>query len=121
TAAPGWLIGAGYTWNVNRAALGGELSGFTPRHLGKFWTSKRLPGSLNRWTVSGGFHVQSGIFNEGSYCPVANCRTGIWTYRADTSWYKFADLRTSYQIDPNWQAALSVNNVFDRDYPDTLG
>ena len=30
------------------------------------------------------------------------------------------DLRGSYQIQPHWQAALTVSNVFDRVYYQTL-
>jgi outer membrane receptor for ferric coprogen and ferric-rhodotorulic acid len=97
------------------------LPGSTPKHLIKVWTSKRLPGSLDRWTVSGNLHVQSRTSHDGAYCPAVNCKTGVWTYRAMTGWYRFADVRASYQIDANWQAALSVNNIFDGYYPETLG
>jgi outer membrane receptor for ferric coprogen and ferric-rhodotorulic acid len=35
--------------------------------------------------------------------------------------YAVADLRTSYQIQPHWQAALTVSNVFDRIYYQSIG
>jgi outer-membrane receptor for ferric coprogen and ferric-rhodotorulic acid len=31
------------------------------------------------------------------------------------------NLRAGYQIDAHWRAALSVNNVFDRIYYQTIG
>jgi hypothetical protein len=66
--APGWLLGAGYTLNVNHSLLGGELSKETPRHLLKLWTSRQLPGRLQRWSVGGSVHAQSRNTRDGAYC-----------------------------------------------------
>jgi outer membrane receptor for ferric coprogen and ferric-rhodotorulic acid len=32
-----------------------------------------------------------------------------------------AELRFAYEFNPHWRAALSVNNVFDRVYYQTIG
>src|SRR5262249_51123434 len=72
----GWEMGAGYTFNNNvRRSMGGRfdnfaLSGQTPRHLFKLWTSHRLPGAWSRWTVGGSLQAQSTNYQYGAYiCP----------------------------------------------------
>jgi outer-membrane receptor for ferric coprogen and ferric-rhodotorulic acid len=35
--------------------------------------------------------------------------------------YVVADARASCQIDANWRTALTINNVFDRSYYETIG
>jgi outer-membrane receptor for ferric coprogen and ferric-rhodotorulic acid len=119
---PDWLIAAGYTLNINQAAAGGELSSETPRHLLKLWTSKGLPGRLNRWTIGGTLHVQSSVWQElpcnvdiYEYCPA-----GPQPVIPVQGPYAVLDLRGSYQIQSHWQAALTVSNVFDRVYYQTL-
>jgi outer-membrane receptor for ferric coprogen and ferric-rhodotorulic acid len=119
---PGWLLAAGYTFNANHAAAGGALSSITPRHLLKLWTSKSLPGYLYRWSVGGSLRVQSSQWQEFP-CPVtlSACPAGSLPVRSVQGTYAVADLRASYQIHPRWQAALTVSNVFDRIYYQTLG
>jgi outer membrane receptor for ferric coprogen and ferric-rhodotorulic acid len=46
--------------------------------------------------------------------PEQNIRTFQGSFAA-------ADLRADYRIDAHWRAALSVNNVFDRVYYQTIG
>jgi outer membrane receptor for ferric coprogen and ferric-rhodotorulic acid len=119
---PDWLIAAGYTLNVNQAAAGGELSSETPRHLLKLWTSKGLPGRLNHWTVGGTLHAQSSVWQELP-CNVdifAYCPSGPQPVIPVQGPYAVLDLRGSYQIQTHWQAALTVSNVFDRVYYQTL-
>lgn len=121
--APGWLIGAGYTFDINRTESGGDLSTVTPRHLVKVWTSNQLPGDWRRWTVGGSLHAQSPNFYSGEYCaqsPVEpTCK--IVNFRDIQQFYAVIDLRLSYEITPHWRAALSVNNVFDRVYYEAIG
>jgi outer membrane receptor for ferric coprogen and ferric-rhodotorulic acid len=117
--APGWLVETGYTYNVNEAAAGGGLSTVTPLHLLKLWTSTRLPGDFNRWTVGGGLHAQTKTTTGGSYCPPgAGSCVG---FNVVQSPYVVVDLRTGFQLDPSWQVALSVNNVLDKDYYESIG
>jgi outer-membrane receptor for ferric coprogen and ferric-rhodotorulic acid len=123
--APGWLIGTGYTFDVNHALDGGELSSATPRHLFKLWTSWQLPGELQRWTIGGSVQAQSSNFEAGYLCAhlnsFGNCLVSQQYFREVQGSYAVIDLRAGYQIDPHWRAALSVNNVFDRIYYQTIG
>jgi outer membrane receptor for ferric coprogen and ferric-rhodotorulic acid len=123
---PGWLIGTGYTYNINRAGRGPELSSATPRHLFKLWTSTELPGVANRFTVGGSVHAQSSNFVAGVHCPqrnaVGSCIPGhIEPFRSEQGFFVVVDLRAGYDIGSRWRAALSLNNVFDRVYYETIG
>ena len=123
--APGWLIGTGYTFDVNHALAGGELSSATPRHLFKLWSSRQLPGELQRWTIGGSVQAQSSNFEAGSLCAqldsFGNCLVSQQYFREVQGSFAVIDLRAGYQIDPHWRVALSVNNVFDRIYYQTIG
>lgn len=121
--APDWLLAAGYTLNTNQAAAGGELSSVTPRHLFKLWTSKGLAGPLNRWTVGGTLRAQSSQWQQFP-CPLnefEGCPAGSPPVHSVQGPYIVADLRAGFQIQPHWQAALTVSNVFDRVYFQTIG
>jgi outer membrane receptor for ferric coprogen and ferric-rhodotorulic acid len=121
----GWLIGAGYTFNYNEAAWGGTLSRATPRHQLKLWTSKQLPGAFDRWTVGGSLQAQSSTSSSGTLCaqPLVGslCFGDFVPVEATQDAYAVVDVRLGFQIDPNWQAALTVGNVFDEIYYQTLG
>jgi TonB-dependent siderophore receptor len=123
---PGWLIGGGYTFNQSESAAGGALSIQTPRHLLKLWTSRQLPGLLDRWTVGGSLHAQSSTSSSGSfYCPqpirTFSCAVDPVPVHATQDGYAVVDLRVGFQVNPNWHAALTVGNVFDEIYYQTLG
>jgi len=122
--APGWLIAAGYTFNINRGLKGDDLSGATPRHLLKLWSSWQLPAGLERWTIGGSVQGQSSNFADGNIClqmDLGNCLGPQQSTRAVQGSFVVIDLRAAYQIDSHWRAALSVNNVFDRVYYQTIG
>jgi outer-membrane receptor for ferric coprogen and ferric-rhodotorulic acid len=123
--APGWLIGAGYTFNINHALDGGDLSSATPRHLLKLWSSRELPGELARWTIGGSVQAQSRNFADGIVCAqvdsFGNCLGSQHLFREVQGSFAVVNLRAGYQIDAHWRAALSVNNVFDRIYYQTIG
>jgi outer-membrane receptor for ferric coprogen and ferric-rhodotorulic acid len=122
---PGWLIGAGYTFNTNVSAAGGELSSSTPRHLLKLWTSAQLPGRLSRLTVGGNVHAQSSNSRSGTYCPQTDafgfCTAAEQSFEAKQDPYVVVSLRAGLEIDTHWRAALTVNNVFDEVYYETIG
>ena len=123
--ARGWLIGTGYTFNLNHALAGGELSSATPRHLFKLWSSWQLPGDFQRWTIGGSVQAQSSNFEAGSLCAqlnsFGNCLVSQQYFREVQGSFALIDFRAGYQIDPHWRAAVSVNNVFDRVYYQTIG
>ena len=123
--APGWLIGTGYTFNINHALDGGELSSATPRHLLKLWSSWQLPGESQRWTIGGSVQAQSSNFAAGFICgqldSFGNCLMSRQSFREVQGSFAVINLRAGHQIDAHWRAALSVNNVFDRIYYQTIG
>jgi outer membrane receptor for ferric coprogen and ferric-rhodotorulic acid len=113
---PGWLISAGYTFNIGREADGTPLSSATPRHLLKLWSSKPLPGDLRRWTVGGELQAQSANSRSGIYClDVTFCQTQGY-FKTEQHAYALVNLRVGYQITRRWSAALSLNNVLDKVY-----
>jgi outer-membrane receptor for ferric coprogen and ferric-rhodotorulic acid len=121
---PGWLIGTGYTFNINRNLDGGDLSSATPRHLLKLWSSRELPGELARWTVGGSVQAQSSNSSDGLLCAQqgqVGCFGSQQTTRDVQCPFVVINLRAGYQIDAHWRAALSVNNVFDQIYYQTIG
>jgi len=123
--APGWLIGTGYTFNINHAFDGGDLSSATPRHLLKLWSSRQLPEELQRWTIGGSVQAQSGNFAAGLICAqltsLGNCVGPSQSIREVQGSFAVINLRAGYQIDAHWRAALSINNAFDRIYYQTIG
>jgi outer membrane receptor for ferric coprogen and ferric-rhodotorulic acid len=122
--AAGWLIGAGYTFNTNHNLDGGDLSSETPRHLLKLWSSKQLPGELAHWTIGGSVQAQSSNSADGFLCGVqgqVGCLGSQLSTRDVQGSFAVINLRAGYQIDAHWGAALSVNNVFDRIYYQTIG
>jgi len=122
--APGWLIGAGYTFNINRDESVGDLAPATPRHLVKLWMSEQLPGRWRRWTVGGTLQAQSSNYFP-EYACLQNYQVGYCQqyapFKETQGSYAVVNLRTGYQVNSHWRAALSINNVFDRIYYQTIG
>jgi outer membrane receptor for ferric coprogen and ferric-rhodotorulic acid len=122
--APGWAIGSGYTYNVNKSKIGGAISSSTPRHLLKLWTNYDLAGPLRRWDVGGDLHVQTSNYTAGQQCnynSLGFCVSPLVNFKDVQGFYTVVSLRLGYQIGSHWRAALSVNNVFDRVYFQTIG
>jgi outer membrane receptor for ferric coprogen and ferric-rhodotorulic acid len=114
--APGWLIGSGYTHNLYATGTSEFPVTSTPRHLLKIWTSARLSGAFARWTIGGSLRAQTtapGGTVLGCDAQAQNCRPRA---EVTTGPYAVLDLRAGYQIHPNWQVALNVNNTFDKRY-----
>jgi outer membrane receptor for ferric coprogen and ferric-rhodotorulic acid len=127
----GWQLGVGYTFNNNsRLAAGGRfnefaLSGQTPRHLLKLWTSYRLPGAWSRWRVGGTLQAQSSNYQYGAYsCALVaaapSCSGGYQNFQIVQRGYVVVSPRIEYRLEPRWRFALAVNNVFDRVYYQTV-
>jgi len=116
--AQGWLVGGGYTYNMNEAAVGGPLSRVTPRHMLKMWASVPLSGALVSWTVGGALRAQS----RAPGTTVTNCAPGAGCADIEVPQKSFAvlDVRAGFQIDANWQVALTVNNVVDKRYYESI-
>ena len=117
--APGWLIGSGYTYNLDKTGRAGPTNypdEATPHHLLKIWTSARLPGAFSRWTTGGSLHAQTAApGTQVYYCnaQLQNCALGM---DVGTRPYAVFDLREGFKLNRNWQVALTVNNVLDKRY-----
>jgi outer membrane receptor for ferric coprogen and ferric-rhodotorulic acid len=114
--APGWLIGSGYAYNLYATGTYDAPVTSTPRHLLKIWTSARLSGAFSRWTIGGSLRAQTtspGAQVFSCNAQGQNCTLGT---RVTMRPYAVLDLRAGYQLSPNWQVALSVNNILDKRY-----
>jgi outer-membrane receptor for ferric coprogen and ferric-rhodotorulic acid len=122
--APGWLIGAGYTYNIDYGFRDDAIAGDAPRHLFKLWTSKQLSGDLQRWTVGGNLQAQSNSYFGYISCAFdaqANCIGPYTLFNTEQSSYAIVGLRASYAIDSHWRVALNGRNIFNRIYYQSLG
>lgn len=113
---PGWQVMAGYTYNTSEykqdpTNQGQPFRSIAPRHLLRLWSNVRLPGALNAWDVGAGLNAQSSIYSEG----------GSPAIRATQGGYAVASMRVGYRINPHWNLALNVSNLFDRRYYTRLG
>ncbi|MFJ1300616.1 TonB-dependent siderophore receptor [Pseudomonadota bacterium AL_CKDN230030165-1A_HGKHYDSX7] len=115
---PGWDIVAGYTYtnakylrDSDPANVGQRFGAdVLPKHLFKLWTQYRFNrddfgGALVGWRVGMGMQAQSNVQTTSVY----------------QGGYATVSARVGYQIDKNWDAALSVNNLFNREYLRTPG
>jgi outer-membrane receptor for ferric coprogen and ferric-rhodotorulic acid len=79
---------------------------------------------LQRWTIGGSVQAQSSNSADGLICDQqgqVGCFGSQQSFRDVQGSFAVINLRAGYQIDAHWRAALSVNNVFDRIYYQTIG
>lgn len=113
--APGWQLFAGYTLNnfkyLEQTSNAGVMfaSTYSPRHMLRAWSDYRLPGALQKWSVGGGVNFQTESSRVTRDVTVAQGAYALWSARA------------AYQIDRNWTASLSVTNLLDKRYYQTVG
>ncbi len=108
---PGWQAHAGYTFTRTRyivdtaaANVGQPLRSLDPKHQLRLFTSYRLGGALQGWTVGGGANVQS-----DSYVT-----SGALTARQGG--YTTVDALVGYRFNKQYAVQLNVNNIFDKVY-----
>ena len=101
--AEGWQVMAGYSYNVSFDTNDERIVTEIPRNSVKLFTTYRLPGELDKWTVGGGFNWQS----ETGYAL---------SYATTQSSYALVNLMTRYQVTPQLSASVNVSNLFDRHY-----
>lgn len=128
TVAPGWLVSAGYSFNNNvsyTTRLDGTSMSPSPWHLLKIWTSAQLPGRWYQWNLGVTLQAQSANSNYGVSCPLQNgagyCVGPFQSVKESQGSYAIVSPRIGYQIDASWQIALSVTNLFDRIYYQSVG
>lgn len=105
---PGWQMSAGYTYAAaqytkpsDSAAKGDRFDSETPYNLFKMFTTYRLPGELERWTVGGGFRTQSRTYTS---------------FGVKQGGYSVSDFMLAYQPAAQWQLQANLNNAFDKRY-----
>lgn len=110
-----WTVFGGYTYtdteyldsSTNQDGIG--FSNIAPRHLLKLWTSYRLSGALERFSIGGGTYLSSGTSARDA------------GGKLEQSGYATVDLRLGYQINPQLSAAINASNMFDRKYYEYIG
>ncbi|MFT3717911.1 TonB-dependent siderophore receptor [Pseudorhodoferax sp.] len=108
-----WQISGGYTYQRNKylkvdiqpELVGTPFNYNTPEQIFRLWSNWKLPGAWSQWQLGTGVNYRSAM------------RTGSTT-RLDPvqGGYSVWNARIAYQINPKWQAALNINNVFDKHY-----
>jgi iron complex outermembrane receptor protein/outer membrane receptor for ferric coprogen and ferric-rhodotorulic acid len=76
-----------------------------------------LPGEYRRWELGGSLHAQSATESRQLICLPPNWCPPI-TFVQDP--YVVLDLRAGFEIDSNWHISLSVDNVFDKIYYESI-
>lgn len=112
--APGWQMQAGYVHKVIRGTGDEKLSTWEPEDQVSFYTTYKLPGALDRFTVGGGARWQSKAW-QGVNNPVR----GSEDVTQDAYW--LVDLMTRYQITDKLSATVNLNNLFDKKYYSNIG
>lgn len=119
--APNWNVSAGYTYNStkylkdgNAANVGQPLLTYVPKHIFKLWTHyafqpRDVGGLLHGWSIGGGVTAHSKMYVSSG---PATIRQGG---------YATVDMQVGYRFNKNLSATLSVNNLFDRNYYESLG
>ncbi|MFU8927155.1 TonB-dependent siderophore receptor [Acinetobacter puyangensis] len=115
---PNLNLTAGYTYNDlkylsdnNVENIGKRFAADTiPKQLFKLWSvysfdQQYFSGYLNHWHIGLGLQAQSSLYNTTMQ------RSGFTVFST----------KIGYQINPNWQAALQINNVFDKTYLNNPG
>jgi len=122
--AQDWNVSAGYTYARTRDKDEQRIFGFPlatskPEHVIRTFTTYRLPGALDQFTVGGGVSWQSTFYGQ-SYSPnVGNGEGGSTMLKQGG--YTLVDLMTRYQYDEHLSFTANANNVFDKKYLTGLG
>ncbi len=122
---PDWMMMAGYTLNLNRNknpqdlnSESSELSGQTPKHLFKLFTTYQLPGVLSDLKIGGGVNLQSANSFRGTATA-----SGVPDQPFDFNepGYAVWNALAEYRVDEHWTVTYNANNIFDKTYYATVG
>lgn len=117
--ATGWQMTAGYTFNTTKdKSTDSVYSSVTPKHLFKLATAYRLPGDWTKWTVGGSMLIQSASYVSGT----ARDASGAFApFDFNQGGYAILNAMVRYQLTPQWNMTLNVNNLTDRVYYQQVG
>lgn len=111
--APGWQLFVGASTLKTTNPDGSRTATEQPSRMLKAFTTYKLPGQWDRWTVGGGVRVQNRTWAD------AEIATGsIPVYQGG---YAVWDAMLRYDISEDWAAQLNVSNVLDKTYYHTGG
>lgn len=119
-----WNLSVGYTYNKNEKKdnTDNPYNTYTPKNLLKIWTTYQLIEGLE---VGGGVVAQSKNYASGSvrsFNPETQKFDGAWTnIELVQPNYAVWSARVAYDINPQWNIALNLNNIFDKTYYSTIG
>lgn len=113
--APGWQAQAGYTHKVVRDQGGTKVSTWEPQDQLSFYTSYKLKGPLDRWTIGGGARWQNKSWQNLYNRP----KKSYEDFSQEAYW--LVDVMARYQVTENLSASLNVNNLFDKFYYTNIG
>ena len=118
--APGWQIGAGFTWSRTRYArdedtgwevfpAGTRVNTAVPTTQFKLSTQYRLPAALDQFTIGGRMNWQSKTYNDFEN------ESGV-AVRNQQRPFAIVDLSATYRPTEHLSLQVEVNNVFDKTY-----
>lgn len=118
--APGWQVGAGFTWSRTRYArdedtgwevysAGTRVETAIPTTQLKLSTQYRLPGALDQLTIGGRMSWQSKTYND------FDNESGVAVRNQQKS-FAIVDLSATYRPTERLSLQVQVNNVFDKTY-----
>ena len=122
--AQDWNVSAGYTYARTRDKDEQRIFGFPlatskPEHVIRTFTTYRLPGALDQFTVGGGVSWQSAFYGQ-SYSPNVGGGEGGSTMLKQGG-YTLVDLMTRYQYNEHLSFTANAYNIFDKKYQTGLG
>ncbi|MFO2466442.1 TonB-dependent receptor [Pseudomonas sp. 15FMM2] len=105
----------GYTYtqtkhlkNINSDNVGAVSNSYVPRHMFRLWSDYQLDGALSKWTVGAGVNAQSSNYR-------------IQNIKLEQAGYAVWSSRLAYRVDDTSTVALNGNNLFDKNYYQTVG
>lgn len=122
---PGWQVSASYTYNDNSFTQSDfynpgvitvtPKTSFTPKHLGKFWTTYRgaAGGPLAGIILGGGANIVSKSYQSTSVCSFDPVTFGFSCvpYNFDTKGYATFSLKAGYQLSKNIEMSVNIENL----------
>ncbi|MDH0303152.1 MULTISPECIES: TonB-dependent siderophore receptor [unclassified Pseudomonas] len=112
---PGWQVTGGYTYNTTElvkdtaSTNGNAIRTTDPEHMLRLFTSYRLPGALEAWTIGGGVQAQSDIYSR------------VGAAKASQAGYAVYNGMLNYRFNDNYSVQLNANNIFDKKYYRQVG
>ncbi|ELP1307739.1 TonB-dependent siderophore receptor [Pseudomonas aeruginosa] len=110
---PDWNLSAGVSHFTASTGDGYRLSTTVPRTTAKLFSTYRLPGELNQFTVGAGLNWQSRFYQATS--------TPNGTQKLGQESFALASLMARYDITDSTNLTLNVNNLFDKEYYRMVG